>query len=824
MRTRGSSVATLLLLVVYLTTRVDSRTTKSKRPVPTASLNENDDDQKNANGRRIVPVALDLQVDQTELLVLNMDDLKDVENIQDAMSVIGYEPQKVNTKRKRKIETGSDSRALNSHTTIATAPEIDLLYYEIPQIKKSVVTPLYPQKSSFESLHKQNASDFEYVYPVASVRQAKQRFPKLQYPVSSAPSEDPKPKASIFPKLASHRRPFSSESLRPSTPSPVRTTPTIVEALSTISTRRGRARKRVEKAPSHQDASKSNDGNNYPVIDASRARSAIHSEDERKARRPVAKPDIAPRSFARSPLVRLNQEGSLEKLADQGATLTRRANSRNQWNALRGNVGEPNSHSEVAEAAKGAGPPSNRRLYERKSRRQRPSVQVIRNDEAATERSKESESFKVTTPVPYTTEKPVAREDANVRPLQTNYGPEEATRTLSVAPTSLDGYQNAQTPDVTVSSGGLSSTAVPFTSLSTYYSNPGYYYQPTSTTASVRDYEVSSASPWKSNLKERDVAGDREVDGVADATGVADEDSGEAASKMEKEDHYQTRSDDGSREDSREASSDASTELGRSDEGEGDIEAESTHVSLHKDQRHQGDKGSAGHGGDAAATGSGGNGEVEMGGDEERSEGHKDEKGEKGKKGYKSRHEHEKANKGHHDKEKKSSYFDEKEGKEKKHDDEGGYHQEHQRGEKGEKGSEYDEKGDHQKGYSTKGQHTVHKKDEFEKYTEFFDDFNEDGETEKEGESHHDHETKKGGSHKISHHDMKDEKEAHGKETKFEKGKEYNLKKGHKESEGQDGHHSHKVVHGEKGSQEAKKSRSHSSGDVGESKSDHKSR
>ncbi|XP_078033299.1 uncharacterized protein LOC144468046 [Augochlora pura] len=828
MRTRGSSVATLLLLVVYLATQVDSRTTKWNKSVPTAPRNENYDGQRNANGREIVPLVLDLQVDQSELLMLNMDDLKGVENIQDAMSVIGYEPQKVNTKKKRKIDIGSDPRVFNSHPTIAATPEIDLLYYEVPQIRKTIVTPQYPQKPTPELLQKQNTSDLAYIYPVPPARQTKQRSSsKLQYPIpqTPTPSENLKSKDPITPKPPIYRRPLSPESLRPRPAPAARATPAISEVPSSITRRK--PRKRVEKAPIiPQEAAKINDAINYPVADTSRTRNAIHSEVERKARRPVAKQDTAPRSFTRPPPPRSSQEGGLEKLGDQGATLTRRGSNRSQWNAPKS--GDPSSQSEVAEAAKSAGSLSNSRLYERKGRRQRPSVQVIRNDEPqVVESTKQPESFRVTTPVSHTTFKPVAREDVNDRPNQAGYSIDEATRTVSVTPAGIDDYQNGQTP--VVSSAGFSSTLIPFTSLSTYYSNPGLYLVPTSTIASISDYEVSSASPWKTNLKERDVKDGREVDGVADATSFVDGDSidrgsvnegsGEVARKLGKND-----GDDGSGESSHEARSGASSEESSSDGGEGDVGAESTHVSLHKDQRHQDAKGSAGYGGDVGHAASGGSREVESGGDEERSHGHVEEKGEEGKKGYKSRHEHEKANKGHHDKETKSNYFDEKQGKEKKHNAEGEYHQEHQHGEQGEKKAEYDEKGDHQKGYSTKGQHTVHKKDEFEKHTEFFDDYQEDGETEKDGEFHHDHEMEKGGSHKTSHHDMKEEEDAHGKKTKYEKGKEYDLKKGHKEAEGQDDYQSHKVIHGEKVSHEAKKSRSHSSGDAGESKGDHKSR
>jgi len=49
--------------------------------------------------------------------------------------------------------------------------------------------------------------------------------------------------------------------------------------------------------------------------------------------------------------------------------------------------------------------------------------------------------------------------------------------------------------------------------------------------------------------------------------------------------------------------------------------------------------------------------------------------------------------------------------------------------------------------------------DEYEKNTEFFDEFHEDGGVEKHGEHHHDHESEKGGHEKKGHHDGADHEE-----------------------------------------------------------------
>lgn len=56
---------------------------------------------------------------------------------------------------------------------------------------------------------------------------------------------------------------------------------------------------------------------------------------------------------------------------------------------------------------------------------------------------------------------------------------------------------------------------------------------------------------------------------------------------------------------------------------------------------------------------------------------------------------------------------------------------------------QFHEEGDHSKGHSTKGSHSIHKKDEFEKKTEFFEEDHEGGESEKHGGYSHSEEYKK---------------------------------------------------------------------------------
>ncbi|XP_011501934.1 PREDICTED: GATA zinc finger domain-containing protein 14-like [Ceratosolen solmsi marchali] len=191
-------------------------------------------------------------------------------------------------------------------------------------------------------------------------------------------------------------------------------------------------------------------------------------------------------------------------------------------------------------------------------------------------------------------------------------------------------------------------------------------------------------------------------------------------------------------------------------------------------------------------------------------EGHSDEDhenkhhvhGEKGNKGYKHFHEHDKGEKGYHDKEGHNHHYDEKEGKNKKHHEESGFHEEHEKGEEGEKKTAFKEKGDHKKGHSTKGEHVIHKKDEFDKKTEFFDEFHEGGDVDKDGGYHEQHQKKKGGHHKKGYYHKGAEKKEYGEKGKFDKGHHHREKKGHDEHEGLDQHYHHEEKFGKKGAHE----------------------
>ncbi|XP_043267289.1 histidine-rich glycoprotein-like [Venturia canescens] len=208
--------------------------------------------------------------------------------------------------------------------------------------------------------------------------------------------------------------------------------------------------------------------------------------------------------------------------------------------------------------------------------------------------------------------------------------------------------------------------------------------------------------------------------------------------------------------------------------------------------------------------------ESEKGGGEKHEEAHHNSSGEKAEKEYKEWHEYDKAKKGHHDKEHHDNEYHEEKGGKKKHEEESGYHKEHHRGEKGSKESEFAEKGKHEKGHSTKGEHVVHKKDEYEKKTEFYDESHEEDGDEKEGEYHHEHEEKKGGHEKIGHHDSAHRIDKYGEKGEHEKGHHWHETKGHEKKDGREEEHSHEEKYGKKGGHEEGEKWSHNNGDKGQ--------
>ncbi|XP_011298068.1 DEAD-box ATP-dependent RNA helicase 42 [Fopius arisanus] len=192
----------------------------------------------------------------------------------------------------------------------------------------------------------------------------------------------------------------------------------------------------------------------------------------------------------------------------------------------------------------------------------------------------------------------------------------------------------------------------------------------------------------------------------------------------------------------------------------------------------------------------------EEGGAEEEHEDHHEVEGDEEKKGYDSHHEHEKGENGHHDKEHHDKHYEEEEGKENKHSDDSSYYQHYDSGEKKEKADAFEEDGKFNKGHSTKGNHVVHKKDEYEKVEEFYDESHDEDDHEKEGGYHHKFEKENGGSEKSGHYDAGEEYEEHGKKSEHEKGHHYKDKKGHNHQEGDEKHHEEASKYGKKGGHE----------------------
>uniref|UniRef100_A0A6P7GJP9 Uncharacterized protein LOC114339013 n=1 Tax=Diabrotica virgifera virgifera TaxID=50390 RepID=A0A6P7GJP9_DIAVI len=127
----------------------------------------------------------------------------------------------------------------------------------------------------------------------------------------------------------------------------------------------------------------------------------------------------------------------------------------------------------------------------------------------------------------------------------------------------------------------------------------------------------------------------------------------------------------------------------------------------------------------------------------------------------------------------------------------------------------YHEEGKHSKGHSTKGEHSIHKKDEYEKKQEFYDESHEEDGFEKDGEYFHEDDYKKG-SHEKGSFDKGGEEEAHyGKKHHHDKGGHFKEQKGHKGSKGHDSHHEHEEKHGKKGSDSGGKKWSYGKGNGG---------
>lgn len=71
------------------------------------------DGRGDAQGKNNLQSTYDQQVDQSEMVAVNAGDIKDLENIEHALSIADYEPQKIKRKKKRKIVGASDDNSGN---------------------------------------------------------------------------------------------------------------------------------------------------------------------------------------------------------------------------------------------------------------------------------------------------------------------------------------------------------------------------------------------------------------------------------------------------------------------------------------------------------------------------------------------------------------------------------------------------------------------------------------------------------------------------------------------------------------------------------------
>ena len=111
--------------------------------------------------------------------------------------------------------------------------------------------------------------------------------------------------------------------------------------------------------------------------------------------------------------------------------------------------------------------------------------------------------------------------------------------------------------------------------------------------------------------------------------------------------------------------------------------------------------------------------------------------------------------------------------------------------------------------------------DEFDKRTEFFDEFHEDGDAENDGEFHHERKMSKGGDYKAGHHDADDHEQMFGKKSEYEKSDHHRDDKGHEVKNGEDSHHEQGNMYGEKKSHRGGKEWTHKEGNGADDKKKH---
>ncbi|KAJ2941074.1 hypothetical protein O0L34_g10306 [Tuta absoluta] len=185
--------------------------------------------------------------------------------------------------------------------------------------------------------------------------------------------------------------------------------------------------------------------------------------------------------------------------------------------------------------------------------------------------------------------------------------------------------------------------------------------------------------------------------------------------------------------------------------------------------------------------------ESEKGGETEHHSEHHSEHGEGGKKEYEGYHEDQKTKKGHHDKEDHEGKYNDHGGVDNEHHDERKHYGAHHHEEHGKKHAEYEESGKHSKGHSTKGSHDIHKKDEYEKKVEFFEEEGDSAEEEKHGGHREERGHKKGGHYKKGDGNAGFHDRVKGDSGHFNKASHDHLQKGHSQSAGHDAHGRHRT-------------------------------
>ncbi|CAL7938805.1 unnamed protein product [Xylocopa violacea] len=873
MRARGSTAAGLLLLILCLAIRLSSARVAKRRRTETSSLKEtelpggrnarhiNDEILSLAETQNVAPkkskarTKVDQQTEQSILLLLNAEDMKNLDSIEHALSIADYEPQKINKKEKRKIDINPDIVVPNNENGNLKTSDTANIYNEVPrkvQVKKILVLPQYYSRSA------QNAQKQLETEPKAALRNAgnaqqvatpnpvKQTVIKARSPANlqATVRTDARNLEKVAePRISPSGRQYSSPPMESRRQQqyidPVTTDAPVIDVSQSADLRKSKKgrKKMVYKHLQRQEPSRQeeyNDDTNESEVSV-----VVESKNKPKRQGLVQKYDVAPRAFLRAP--KKSQEESLEVLATEeiASGVNRGSNNRSPHpNTAKNNDGGSNDYVQVVDPVRRL----NKQFYDRPSDKQ-DSTAKVEADPSPSDRPKppnKPEPFKPREDEPDRPSSPHkdhqasqesdSSEERNSNSEATSdtskYSSESNEDAPSKAPprtlSNLDVYQNARGPIGTASP--ITSTVAPGLHPVNYV-----YYPPL--LSSMQRFATSSMYPWSHTRGEPSLRQQKErnektrddgegnnrgvVDGQAEATQVAVgqelKDSGKddtlnassETSHIEVGDHDQLSheyiqdeeqvADSGGEGSSEHVKVEAKEQSGHAQKVE-DAQSDGTHDS----ESHQSKHSAKEHAGGGEGKGDSGPKKFEKGESMEMKEEHRETKSKIGEQGYKSWHEHAEANKGHQDKEKKSNYFDETDGEKKEHKEQAGYYNDHEEDEEGSKAAEFGEKGKHQKGYSTKGQHSVHKKDEFDKHTEFFDEFHEDGDMEKDGGFHQEQEMSKGGHHKVGHHDEADHDDKYGKESKYMKGGHHDGNKGHQVKEGKDTHFEHKDMHGEK--------------------------